>query len=219
MDDYDFKNTTYLVNLAANKYMILVLASANAHKISEIKALLPQDIEIRGLSEIGFVGEIPEPGDSIIENSFLKADFIQKFLKEKGIGAAVLADDSGLEVQALNGAPGVHSAYYAGLPKSDIDNNQKLLSELQSQQNRKARFVTVLTLLWQDKKMIFEGEVNGTIAFEGRGSNGFGYDPLFVPTGYRSTFAQLSAEEKNKISHRAKAMEQFLKFIAEGSLK
>ena len=199
--------------------MILVLASANAHKISEIKALLPQGIEIRGLSDIGFVGEIPEPGETIAENSFLKADYIAKYLKEKALNYAVLADDSGLEVQALNAAPGVHSAYYAGLPKSDFDNNQKLLAQLRNQQNRKARFVTVLTLLWQSKKMIFEGEVNGTIAFEGRGSNGFGYDPLFVPTGYRSTFAQLSAEEKNKISHRAKAMEQFLKFIAEGNLK
>lgn len=199
--------------------MILVLASANAHKISEIKALLPQGIEVRGLSDIDFEGEIPEPGETITENSFLKADYIVKYLNGKEPNFAVLADDSGLEVQALKGAPGVHSAYYAGLPKNDFNNNQKLLGQLHNVQNRKARFVTVLTVLWQNKKMVFEGEVQGTIAFEGRGNNGFGYDPLFVPTGYRSTFAQLSADEKNKISHRAKAMEQFLKFIAEGNLE
>ena len=195
--------------------MKLVLASANAHKLSEIKALLPQGLEVLGLKDIGLTAEIPEPGETITENSFLKAQYVQNFLREQNLNYAVLADDSGLEVQALNGAPGVHSAYYAGLPKSDTANNQKLLKELHTQQNRKARFVTVLTLLWQNTKKVFDGEVQGTIAFEGRGTNGFGYDPLFVPTGYRSTFAQLSAEEKNKISHRAKAMEQFLKFISE----
>lgn len=195
--------------------MKLVLASANAHKLSEIKALLPQGLEVLGLKDIGLTAEIPEPGETITENSFLKAQYVQNFLREQNLNCAVLADDSGLEVQVLNGAPGVHSAYYAGLPKSDAANNQKLLKELHTQQNRKARFVTVLTLLWQNTKKVFEGDVQGTIAFEGRGTNGFGYDPLFVPTGYRSTFAQLSAEEKNKISHRAKAMEQFLKFISE----
>ena len=195
--------------------MKLVLASANAHKLSEIKALLPQGLEVLGLKDIGLTAEIPEPGETITENSFLNAQYVQNFLREQNLNYAVLADDSGLEVQALNGAPGVHSAYYAGLPKSDTANNQKLLKELHTQQNRKARFVTVLTLLWQNTKKVFDGEVQGTIAFEGRGTNGFGYDPLFVPTGYRSTFAQLSAEEKNKISHRAKAMEQFLKFISE----
>lgn len=195
--------------------MKLVLASANAHKLSEIKALLPQGLELLGLKDIGLTAEIPEPGETITENSFLKAQYVQNFLREQNLNYAVLADDSGLEVQVLNGAPGVHSAYYAGLPKSDAANNQKLLKELHTQQNRKARFVTVLTLLWQNNKKVFEGDVQGTIAFEGRGTKGFGYDPLFLPTGYRSTFAQLSAEEKNKISHRAKAMEQFLKFISE----
>jgi XTP/dITP diphosphohydrolase len=199
--------------------MKLVLASANAHKLSEIKALLPQGFEALGLKDIGLTTEIPEPGETITENSFLKASYVQNFLLEQNVDYAILADDSGLEVKALNGAPGVHSAYYAGLPKNDPNNNQKLLSQLYNQHNRKARFVTVLTLLWQNNKMVFEGEVQGTIAFEGRGNNGFGYDPLFVPTGYRSTFAQLSAEEKNKISHRAKAMEQFVKFIAEGNLE
>lgn len=195
--------------------MKLVLATANAHKIFEIKALLPQGFEALGLKDIGLTAEIPEPGVTITENSFLKAKYVQNYLREQNLDYAVLADDSGLEVSGLNGAPGVHSAYYAGLPKNDAANNQKLIKELHALQNRKARFVTVLTLLSKENKFVFEGEVTGTIAFEGRGTNGFGYDPLFVPTGYRSTFAQLSSDEKNKISHRANAMQKFLKFIAE----
>lgn len=190
--------------------MKLVLATANAHKLKEISALLPAGTEVLGLKDIGLLHEIPEPGQTIEENSRLKAEHVRDFLKQAQLDYAVLADDSGLEVEALGGAPGVHSAYYAGLPKNDEANNQKLLNDLRTQSNRKARFVTVLTLLDRNQMQVFEGDIKGTIGFEPRGNNGFGYDPLFIPTGYRSTFAQLSAEEKNNISHRARAMEKFL---------
>ena len=193
--------------------MKLVLATANAHKLKELSALLPGDIELLGLKDIGLNHEIPEPGQTIEENSRLKAEHVRAFMLQKNLDYAVVADDSGLEAEALGGAPGVHSAYYAGLPKNDDANNAKLLRDLTPHANRKARFVTVLTFLSSGAQQVFEGEVKGTIAFEPRGNNGFGYDPLFIPTGYRSTFAQLSGEEKNRISHRAKAVEQFLVFL------
>jgi XTP/dITP diphosphohydrolase len=127
---------------------------------------------------------------------------------------AVFADDSGLEVEALNGAPGVYSARYAGVPKDDQKNNQKLLTDLRQATNRKARFVTVITLLINGQVHYFEGEVSGTITHEARGKTGFGYDPLFIPTGYRSTFAELGPEVKNSISHRAAAVSSLIRFLA-----
>ena len=125
----------------------------------------------------------------------------------------VFADDSGLEVEALDGAPGVFSARYAGVPKNDQQNNEKLLTELSAKSNRRARFVTVITLIHDGAVHYFEGEVKGTIAYEPRGNQGFGYDPLFIPQGYRSTFAELGLEVKNKISHRALAVKQLIEFF------
>jgi XTP/dITP diphosphohydrolase len=193
--------------------MHLLFASSNQNKIKEINALLPNSITVLGLTDIGITQEIPETGNTIKDNSFLKADFVRNYLKEKKLNIPVFADDSGLEVTALNGEPGVYSARYAGVPKNDSANNQKLLQALKNKTKRQARFVTVITLMLNDEVVYFEGEVKGTIAFEARGNNGFGYDPLFIPQGYRSTFAELSAESKNQISHRAMAVKQLVGFL------
>jgi XTP/dITP diphosphohydrolase len=194
--------------------MNLFFASANQHKISEIQSLLPSSILLLGLKDIDLNHDIPEPGQTIEENSFLKASYLVNFLKENNKPTtAVFADDSGLEVIALNNAPGVHSARYAGEPKNDQNNNQKLLSELKLITDRRARFVTVITLLIDNQIHYFEGEIKGTIAFEPKGNSGFGYDPLFIPRGYRSTFAELGSEVKNAISHRAQAVKKLIAFL------
>lgn len=188
-----------------------VFASSNKNKIKEIKSILPISIELCGLEETGITEEIPETGNTIKENSFLKAKYVVDFLKDSNVSA--FADDSGLEVEALNGAPGVYSARYAGQPKNDEANNKKLLEELRNIPNRKARFVTIITLIMNNEVHYFEGEINGTIAFEPRGDSGFGYDPLFIPRGYRSTFAELGPEIKNTISHRAIAVKKLEEFL------
>lgn len=193
--------------------MKLIFASANKNKIKEIKALLPETIEILGLADIGITEDIPEPGTTIKENSFLKSQYVLDFLKQKNQKAAVFSDDSGLEVLALNNAPGVYSARYAGVPKNDANNNKKLLEELKLVTDRKARFVTVITLIINDQIHYFEGEIKGTISYEARGTKGFGYDPLFIPQGYRSTFAELGDEVKNSISHRALAVKKVIEFF------
>ena len=193
--------------------MELVFASSNQNKIREINALLGKSYTILGLADIGVMEEIPEPGSTIKENSFLKAQYVTDYLKKQGKNVPVFADDSGLEVEALNNEPGVYSARYAGTPKDDEANNAKLLKALQNVTKRNARFVTVITLITNGELHYFEGEVKGTISYEGRGTNGFGYDPLFIPQGYRSTFADLSAEVKNGISHRGKAVKLLVNFL------
>ncbi len=194
--------------------MTIFFASANKNKISEIAAMLPEHIQLKGLEDAGVTEEIPETGETIRENSLLKAQYLYDVLLKKGISAAVFADDSGLEVEALQGAPGVYSARYAGVPKSDEKNNIKLLAELKNKPHRRARFVTVITFIDAGQVKYFEGEVQGTIAFEPRGNNGFGYDPLFIPQGYRSTFGQLEPSVKKAISHRAEAVKKLLNYIA-----
>jgi XTP/dITP diphosphohydrolase len=194
--------------------MTLVFASSNKNKIKEIKAILPQSIHLLGLEDVGIHTEIPETGLTIKENSLIKANYVLNFLKETGKEMAVFADDSGLEVVELNNQPGVHSARYAGFPKNDLANNQKLLQALSKTNKRNARFVTVITLIVNNQLHYFEGEIKGTIAYEPRGQNGFGYDPLFIPQGYRSTFAELSVETKNTISHRGIATNQLVAFLS-----
>jgi XTP/dITP diphosphohydrolase len=191
--------------------MKLLFASANKNKISEIKAMLPAGFDLKGLADAGIVEEIPEPGETLRENSLLKAKYVSDKINDPETG--IFADDSGLEVDALNGAPGVHSAYYSGLPKNDSANIKKLLFDLRNSTNRKAKFVTVITFILKGKVTVFEGEIAGTIAFEPRGTNGFGYDPVFVPQGSRSTFAQLPAEEKNAMSHRHQAVKKLISFL------
>jgi XTP/dITP diphosphohydrolase len=193
----------------------IVFASTNKNKIGELSAMLPADYKLLTLQDIMITGDIAETGKTILENSLLKARYVANYLKSKSVSYAVIADDSGLEVEALDGAPGVYSARYAGEHKNVSDNNKKLLSELQNITKRQARFVTVISLIKDGKEHTFEGEIKGTIAYEPRGNNGFGYDPLFIPQGSRSTFAELTSEEKNRISHRAKAVEKLMEYLSE----
>lgn len=193
--------------------MNLLFASSNKNKIKEIQALLPTHITLLGLSDINFTQEIAETATTIEGNAHLKAEFIWNYLKQQPSSQtidAVFADDSGLEVDALNGAPGVYSARYAGEPKNDEANNKKLLSELKTQTKRNAQFKTVIAFINKNTSKQFEGIIKGTIVYEPRGNNGFGYDPLFIPQGLRSTFAELDLETKNSISHRALAVKKLI---------
>ena len=188
--------------------MKLVFASNNKHKIQEIKQLLPETFEIVSLEDIGCTEDIPETADTIEGNAILKADYVtQKY------GLPCFADDSGLEVEALNGAPGVYSARYAGEQKNDNDNIEKLLHELQGKINRKAQFKTVIALNLNNEQHLFTGIIKGEIIAKKKGINGFGYDPVFAAENSDKTFAELSSEEKNKVSHRAKAVEKLVEWL------
>lgn len=188
----------------------IVFATHNAHKASEIRDILKDRFIVKTLTDINLFDEIPENGNTFEENSFIKADFVRSRVPENTM---CIADDSGLMVEALGGMPGVFSARYAGEPSDDKRNVQKLLDALRGVENRKARFVTVITAVVDDEVHRFRGEIEGRIIDECRGSNGFGYDPVFVPDGYDVTFAQLPAEVKNTISHRARATDKFIRFI------
>lgn len=184
--------------------MELLLASNNRGKIAEIQQLLPQ-FNVLGLRDIGYTKPIDEPFETFRENAWIKAKTLFEYW-----GKPVLSDDSGISVDALNGAPGVFSARYAGEGASDEDNNRKLLASLQGAQSRDAHYTAVLCLMLNGAAHYFEGICRGTIAHEPAGTGGFGYDPLFIPEGYSQTFGELGPEVKKKISHRAKALQQFL---------
>lgn len=187
----------------------LLFASANAHKLKEIRALLePLGYEIVGLHDLQYFEEIPETGSTLQKNAFLKASFLSKEL-----GLDCFADDSGLEVDALNGAPGVYSARYAGEPRNDLRNLYKLLSDLDGMTVRTARFRTVICLIQDGKPHYFEGSIEGHISYESKGTGGFGYDPIFVPAGHYLTFAELPSEVKNQISHRARAVQALVQHL------
>ena len=188
--------------------MQLIFASNNKHKIEEIKLLLPKTIEILSLHDIGCYDDIPETADTIEGNAILKANYVtQKY------GLNCFADDSGLEVNFLNGQPGVHSARYAGNQRNDYENIQKLLLELKNQSHRTANFKTVICLNLNGTQNQFTGKINGTIAHEPNGNNGFGYDPIFIPDGYHITFAQMEQVQKTNISHRGLAMAKLIEFL------
>lgn len=188
--------------------MKLVFASNNKNKIKEIQLLVPNSIQIVSLEDIGCTEEIPETAETIEGNAILKANYVtQKY------GYDCFADDSGLEVHALNGEPGVFSARYAGEPKNDDNNMNKLLSNLKDKTNRTANFKTVICLNYEGKQHLFTGIINGKIIEEKIGNNGFGYDPIFVANDYTKTFAELSMEEKSKISHRGIAVKQLIDFL------
>lgn len=187
----------------------LILATHNDHKAKEFRDILPQ-YSVQTLADLGHNDEIKETATSLEGNSFIKAETVFK-----RYGHVVISDDSGLEVDALNGAPGVYSARYSGDPRNDQRNTEKLLDELQGASNRKAQFRTVITLMNTENSFQFEGIVKGTIAKSPRGEAGFGYDPVFIPEGVQQTFAELAANEKNKISHRANAIEKLLHFLNE----
>ncbi|MEC8257221.1 MAG: RdgB/HAM1 family non-canonical purine NTP pyrophosphatase [Bacteroidota bacterium] len=185
----------------------LILATHNEHKAEEFKQILAQ-FRVQTLADLNYDQEINETASDLQGNSLLKADTIFRHY-----GHIVISDDSGLEVQALNGAPGVYSARYAGEQKDDQKNTEKLLHELKGITNRNAQFRTVITLMSSNNTLQFEGIVEGTIVHEPKGDKGFGYDPVFIPNGYQKTFAELSSKEKNKISHRANAIEKLVAFI------
>lgn len=188
--------------------MKLVFASNNKNKIQEIQALVPNTIQIVSLDEIGCTEDIPETANTIEGNAILKANYVtEKY------GYDCFADDTGLEVDALNGAPGVYSARYAGEQKDANDNMDKLLTELKNESNRKANFKTVIALNLNGKQNLFTGIINGKIIEEKIGTNGFGYDPIFVAEGFDKTFAELSMEEKSTISHRGIAVKELILFL------
>ncbi len=188
--------------------MELVFATNNKHKISEITAILPKGFILKSLSDIGFSGDIPETNPTIKENASQKSHFIYDRYKTN-----VLAEDTGLEIEALNGAPGVYSARYAGEHCSFEDNVKKVLSEMEGKTNRNARFITIISLILFDNEYFFQGIVNGKIIDKKIGGGGFGYDPIFIPNRYNETYAQMSTELKNKISHRALATQKLIEFL------
>ncbi len=185
----------------------LLFATHNAHKLEELRQLLP-DFRVIGLDEMGLEEEIPETGTTLEENSALKARYLAERRKK-----ASIADDSGLEVDALHGAPGVYSARYAEGPRSDEANMDKLLKVMANETNRAAQFRTVISLVMGEKMYAFEGLVRGHLLEEKQGVGGFGYDPLFVPEGFDRTFAEMTPEEKNALSHRGRAVAQLKSFI------
>ena len=188
--------------------MKICFATNNKKKIEEVKAALGSAFTIVSLEEIGCREELPETGNTLEHNAFQKARYVHQHY-----GVDCFADDTGLEVEALDGEPGVYSGRYAGEPRSDARNIDLLLNNLKDKTNRKACFKTVIALILEGKEYAFEGNAEGEILHELVGSGGFGYDPVFQPKGYDRTFAQLSMEEKNAISHRGKAVKALADFL------
>lgn len=188
--------------------MKIVFASNNINKVKEIQLLLPDAIELVSLADIGCTEDIPETANTIEGNAILKADYITQHY-----GLPCFADDTGLEISALNGEPGVYSARYAGEQKSAEDNMQKVVQNLANATDRSAQFKTVIALNLDGKQHLFTGIVKGQITLEKRGTNGFGYDPIFQADGHDKTFAELSLLEKANCSHRGLAVQQLIKFL------
>jgi XTP/dITP diphosphohydrolase len=189
--------------------MELIFATNNKHKIREVSDLLDNRFNILGLADVSITEDIPEDADNLADNALYKARYVHK-----RTGMNVFADDTGLEVYALNGVPGVHSARYAGADRNPDDNIIKLLEQLDGVTNRKARFKTVIALIFENREYLFEGIVEGEIIQNRKGTGGFGYDPVFMAQGYDKTFAEVPLSEKNKISHRAQAMKKLIAFLA-----
>lgn len=186
----------------------LVFATNNAHKIAEVKAVLGNDYELVTLKEVGITEDIPETGATLDENASIKALYVYS-----RTGLDCFADDTGLEVEALNGVPGVRSARYATDGHDTAANNRKLLRELEGKENRKARFRTVISLIRNGVECQVEGIVEGRIATQEAGCGGFGYDPLFIPEGHDVSFAEMSADQKNAISHRGRAVAALVEIL------
>ncbi len=188
--------------------MRIVFATNNQHKLDEIKKISNGQLEILSLGDINCHEEIPETGNTLKENALIKAHFVKK-----KFDMDCFADDTGLEVEALENAPGIHSSRYAGPDCDPEDNMQKLLQELQNKTNRKALFRTVIALLLKGEVHYFEGIIRGEIIHQKKGTNGFGYDPIFKPEGYDKTFGELSEDIKNSLSHRAIATKKLVAFL------
>lgn len=188
--------------------MKLIFASHNQHKTREINQIIGEEFQVFSLTDVGIFEEIQETGTSLSENAIIKAKAAYDLTK-----LSVFADDTGLECEALQGAPGVYSARYAGPGKSALANMERLLNELEGKGSRNARFFTCICLILDGQTKLFEGELRGTIGHEMRGEKGFGYDPLFIPEGETRTLAEMSEAEKNTISHRARALEKMRIFL------
>lgn len=188
--------------------MILIIASHNPNKKKEIQKVLPQAFQLKDLNDIGLSEEIEEHGQTLVENALIKAKYVHTKLNLNCI-----AEDSGLEIESLQGEPGVHSARYSGIQKNDQKNIELVLEKMQGKTNRKARFRTIIVLIYNDREYIFEGSVEGTIAFSPSGKHGFGYDPIFIPETFKQTFAELGEEIKVKISHRSMAVHKLVAFL------
>ncbi len=190
--------------------MELIFATGNENKAREVRSVLPNRISLKTLSDIEFHDEIEEVGKTLAENAIIKATTVHNFYRSN-----VFAEDTGLEVNALNGAPGVYTARYGG-PSNDADKNMStLLDALKNHDDRAARFRTVVALILDESLLTFEGILEGEISLERRGNQGFGYDPLFVPKGYSRTLAQLSEGEKNLISHRKNAIDKLVAYLSD----
>lgn len=189
----------------------LCLATNNVHKVEELQSMLGKTFEIKTLKDIGCVEDIEETGTTFRENSMIKAGYV--FRK---YGMNVLADDSGLEVNALGGRPGVYSARYAGEPSDATANNLKLIKELEGATDRTARFRTVITLILNGETHTFDGEVSGRIKDSFGGESGFGYNPVFIPDGFEQTFHEMTFEQRSRLNHRGRAMEKVLEFLKRG---
>jgi len=186
----------------------LIFATNNNHKLTELSAAVNKSFVLKSLSDIGFNEDIPEPFDTLEDNALAKVRYLHERYRIN-----CFADDTGLEIEALNGAPGVFSARFAGDQKDSEANMQKVLDLLQGIDNRKARFRTVIALNYDNKEYLFEGVVNGKIIKERTGDMGFGYDPIFVPDGFDTTFAQMDIDVKNQISHRGRATAKLIEFL------
>ena len=193
--------------------MELIIASQNQNKLVEFKKILGDKINLFSLSDIGLNQEIPENEKTIKKNAMFKAKFVNT-----QTGKNVFADDTGLEIDSLNGEPGVYSARYSGVERNSDKNIELVLTKLKNKSNRNSRFKTIISLILDGKSVNFEGVVEGKITEEKRGSNGFGYDPIFQPNGYSSTFGEMSLNEKNKISHRSIAINKMVQYLKENNL-
>ena len=189
--------------------MKLLFASSNVNKLIEIRNLLPKGYNLLSLKDLDIYDELEESTATLEGNALQKASFVYHKFKTN-----CFADDSGLEVEALKGKPGVHSAYYAGLPRNDSKNISQVLLELGNVENRSARFRTVIALIFDGKEILFEGILNGDIALAPAGTHGFGYDPIFIPEGFKETLACMTLEAKNIISHRSKAIQQLIAHLS-----
>ena len=193
--------------------MELIIASQNQNKLVEFKKILGDKINLFSLSDIGLNQEIPENEKTIKKNAIFKAKFVNT-----QTGKNVFADDTGLEIDSLNGEPGVYSARYSGVERNSDKNIELVLTKLKNKSNRNSRFKTIISLILDGKSVNFEGVVEGKITEEKRGSNGFGYDSIFQPNGYSSTFGEMSLKEKNKISHRSIAINKMVQYLKENNL-
>ena len=191
-----------------NKEFELVFATSNKGKYNEVKKMMPRNINLLSLNDLNFIGDIQETGKTLKQNAKIKSDFIfNKF------GINCFADDSGLEIDSLNGMPGIYSARFAGKTCNSNDNIEKVWKLLTGYKNTDAKFKSILSLNIDGKTFFFKGKIDGKIIFNKRGTNGFGYDSIFIPNGYNKTFAELNSVEKNEISHRSKALKRLIIFL------